>query len=267
MQEQEKQDQTTAQWLFPKIFAVILAVFVVGFGVQTYFLVDALMPSDQMLMKCLTVFAFDGCALIYFIGKQYYPFKSEKSKHAVNVMFRVTFAGSALCTVLWMILSADHFQWSLVPSPLVFAAYVLVTFAVTINVLVFYYLWEVENAAKHAAPTSPRPARVEPASQPTQQPKQILPSPAQPPAVDMTALLSAMQKMASEAAQNAATLATQQMIDKLTIPAKPVAPAQPTEQEYKVNRPAAKNPETEQLVPFLSAPTAMKTNGNGANHP
>lgn len=152
---QEEQDSTMG-WLLGKTFFIITGVFILGFAVQTGLLVSHLLPQDDLLIQVLTVFSFDGMALLYYLAINFYKYKSGRTKfrdpaslHAIYVMFYVSLTGSFLCTLAWMMLDSNHFNWQSVPGWLVMVVNILVTVAFGVHVIIAYYVGSKEHNAKY----------------------------------------------------------------------------------------------------------------------
>lgn len=153
---QQEQDSAMG-WLLGKVFFIITGVFILGFAVQTGLLVSHLLPQDDLLIQVLTVFSFDGMALLYYLAINFYKYKSGRTKfrdpaslHAIYTMFYISLAGSFLCTLAWMMLDSNHFNWQSVPPWLVFIVNILVTVAFGVHVIIAYYIGAKEHNAKYA---------------------------------------------------------------------------------------------------------------------
>ncbi len=127
--------KTTGQWLIPVIFGLVYVCILGVFAVQTYFLVDWLFPEQNYFMKIVTVFSFDGVALLCALAEAFYSFRSRRAHQKVRVAWGVSFVGSCLCTAVWMILSASTKMDFPVPGWVLDWSYVIVT-AVFITVIV-----------------------------------------------------------------------------------------------------------------------------------
>lgn len=129
------QRKTTGQWLIPVIFGLVYVCILGVFAVQTYFLVNWLFPEQNYFMKIITVFSFDGVALLCALAEAFYSFRSRSAHQMVRVAWGVSFVGSCLCTAVWMILSASTKMDFPMPGWVVDWAYIVVT-AVFILVIV-----------------------------------------------------------------------------------------------------------------------------------
>lgn len=171
MANYEEEEQGKGHFLLGKLLKGLLGLFIIGFGVQTWLFVNVFMPSDQLFMKILTVFSFDGMGLVYFLLRRFYRFRAVEARHTVDSMLVFCLVCSGICTALYTYLTSAHFDWSIVPNWILLVCYGISTIAILIEAYVLYYIHDLETAAKQAGkrPTprggggnalQPQPARL-----------------------------------------------------------------------------------------------------------
>ncbi len=116
-----------AGYLFMGLLIFAFVALVIVFAFQTYALVDGLFPSDNLFMKGVTVFSFDGCCIIYAGLEMFYMFKWRGGAMLAGIMWLVTFGGSLLCTIAYMNLSSDHLLNLITNTSVLLWSYALVT--------------------------------------------------------------------------------------------------------------------------------------------
>jgi hypothetical protein len=141
--------KTTGQWLIPAIFFVVYIGILAVFAVQTYLLVDWLFPAQNFFMKVITVFTFDGIALLCAAAEAFYSFRRRSAHQIVRVAWGVSFIGSCLCTGVWMILSASTKLDFVVPYWIIVLAYVIVTLVFILDIVLGTFAAMAEWRATH----------------------------------------------------------------------------------------------------------------------
>ncbi len=147
MNTQQQRKMNGAGYLFMGLLITALCILLIVFAFQTYFLVDTLFPSDNIFMKVVTVFSFDGCCIIYAGLDLFYHFKWQHSKNLTNIMWGATFIGSLICTVAYMNLSSDHLLHQIVNINLLYTAYAIVTVVFAGNIVAITFLVKKEYVA------------------------------------------------------------------------------------------------------------------------
>ncbi len=167
----QQQETGKAGYIFMALLIAAFCVLIIVFAFQTYLLVNTLFPNDNVFMKWVTVFSFDGCCVIYAGLELFYPFKWRKAKTLVGIMWGATFFGSLLCTIAYMNLSSDHLLHQIVDSTVLIACYAVVTLVFSGDIVAITYLIKGEYTAHMAWKYRPRPLPVTP-EPPTRQPVQ-----------------------------------------------------------------------------------------------
>lgn len=143
------QRKTTGQWLIPVIFGLVYVCILGVFAVQTYFLVDWLFPEQNYFMKIVTVFSFDGVALLCALAEAFYSFRSRGSHQMTRVAWGIAFVGSCVCTGVWMILSASTKMDFPVPDWVVNVSYIVVTLVFVLVIVLATFAAMGEWRATH----------------------------------------------------------------------------------------------------------------------
>ncbi len=136
-----------AGYLFMGLLIAAFVLLVIVFAFQTYFLVNTLFPSDNVFMKVVTVFSFDGCCIIYAGLELFYHFKWKHAKTLTGIMWGLTFLGSLICTVAYMNLSSDHLLHAITDSNILVIAYAVVTAVFSGDIVAITYLIKNEYIA------------------------------------------------------------------------------------------------------------------------
>lgn len=148
-----KQRKSAGNFWLPWIAALIYVGILGVFAVQTYDLVAWLFPATNWWMQVVTVFTFDGVALLCAMFEAFYTFRRRKSHHLVRGMWAGAFAGSCLATIFWMILSAaTKLDFTVDPRVIDFAyGVVTVGFVAVIVLATFAFMGEYQAAHPRAA--------------------------------------------------------------------------------------------------------------------
>lgn len=113
-------------------FALIYIGLLVLFCWQTAIFVNWLFPDDQVMMKILLVFCFDGMAFFYAVADLFYHFASKNTRGIVRWGWGISFFLSLLASVLYLIINS-FFRFHLV----IDSTWINVGYAVTIVAVVF----------------------------------------------------------------------------------------------------------------------------------
>src|SRR6266568_4273232 len=162
----QQQETGKAGYIFMALLIAAFCVLIIVFAFQTYLLVNTLFPNDNVFMKWVTVFSFDGCCVIYAGLELFYPFKWKSAKTLVGIMWGATFFGSLLCTIAYMNLSSDHLLHQIVDSTVLIACYAVVTLVFSGDIVAITYLIKGEYIATMAWKYRPRPVLVTPEPEP-----------------------------------------------------------------------------------------------------
>lgn len=117
------------------LLALIYGGLLILFGVQTWFFVNWLFPTDQLLMKCLTMLCFDVLALVWAVAHTFYRFRSRGAKRWVQIAWAVTFILSLVASILYLVIQS-FFRFRIAPD----INYIYTGYSVSILALVFNIL-------------------------------------------------------------------------------------------------------------------------------
>lgn len=119
------------------------------FGYQTWQFVDWLFPSDQMLMKLLTVLCFDVMALFWACVDLFYRFASRSAHTLVRWAWAISFILSLLASVFYLVIeSMFRFQIPL-NQQTVDIGYGITIGALTLNILFLTFWLYLEWSIRH----------------------------------------------------------------------------------------------------------------------
>ena len=114
----------------------ILALSLVGFGLQTYQLVSELFPRDSEVMRYFAVGSLDGAGIIFLVLDMFWAFRVPDHRTLVNGMYKICFAGSGLATFC-QILFFDAIRINAsIPTPLLTFVYIVIAVLTTVDVYV-----------------------------------------------------------------------------------------------------------------------------------
>lgn len=168
MQQQTKKAHTGGGLFY--FIALIYVGLLILFAWQTSIFVNWLFPDDQIVMKILMVFCFDGMAFLCAVTDLFYHFASRGTRGMIRWQWGISFFLSLLASVLYLVISS-FFRFQLEISP----AWVDVGYGVTIVAIVFqvvmvtfflYIEWLVrhpyqdyylEETAAHVVISQPQP--------------------------------------------------------------------------------------------------------------
>lgn len=237
MSQTKKKKHTGNPGLFIVGGTIYLGLLIL-FGYQTWQFVDWLFPSDQMLMKLLTVLCFDVMALFWACVDLFYRFASRSAHTLVRWAWAISFILSLLASVFYLVIeSMFRFQIPL-NQQTVDIGYGITIGALTLNILFLtfwlYLEWSIRHphedeyldddkeetpvpAQQPVAQQSPDPVAT-PVSAPT-------PAPSQPTAAEIAArVMMLLKTQQEEKEQQAKSEPVQQAPTKQAYPILPNAP-------------------------------------------
>lgn len=148
MSQQKKAAHTGNPGLFI-VGSVIYLGLLILFGYQTWQFVDWLFPSDQILMKLLTVLCFDVMALFWACTDLFYRFKSRGAHTLVLWAWAVSFLLSLLASIFYLVIeSMFRFQIAL-NEQTVDIGYGITIGALTLNILFLTFWLYLEWSERH----------------------------------------------------------------------------------------------------------------------
>jgi len=119
------------------------------FAWQTWAFVDWLFPSDQMLMKLLTVLCFDVMALFWACVDLFNKFGSRGARTLVRWAWAISFILSLLASIFYLTISS-MFRFHLqINQQTVDVGYGVTIAALTLNILFLTFWLYAEWAARH----------------------------------------------------------------------------------------------------------------------
>jgi hypothetical protein len=161
---------------------IILALAYLGllilFGIQTWLFVDWLFPSDQLLMKILTVISFDFMAVLWASLESFYIFVDRASHSLVKWAWGFTFLLSLIASVLYMVLQS-MFRFHIgVSQDLINLAYGITITALVFNIICITFFIRHEWMIRHPRLYEYEPVAIyEPPVTVSMQAQAALPSP------------------------------------------------------------------------------------------
>jgi hypothetical protein len=148
MAETKKGPHTGGMGLFI-IFVIIFVGLILLFAWQTWSFVDWLFPTDQLLMKLLTVLCFDVLAVGWACLDLFYKFATRGSRTLVRWAWAISFILSLLASIFYLVIeSMFRFRIPLTQGT-VNIGYGVVIFAVTLQVLFVTFWIYIEWNARH----------------------------------------------------------------------------------------------------------------------
>jgi hypothetical protein len=131
------------------IGAAIYLGLLILFAWQTWSFVDWLFPSDQVLMKILTVLCFDIMALFWACVDLFYRFASRGARSLVRWAWAVSFILSLLASIFYLVIeSMFRFQIT-ISQQTVNTGYGITIGALTLNILFLTFFLYLEWLARH----------------------------------------------------------------------------------------------------------------------
>lgn len=132
---------------------VVVAIIYVGilllFAWQTWSFVDWLFPSDQLLMKLLTVLCFDIMALIWACLDLFYHHATRGARTLIRWAWAISFILSLIASIFYLVLeSILRFKLEITPVT-VDIGYGVTIVAVTETVLFVTFWLYIEWSARH----------------------------------------------------------------------------------------------------------------------
>lgn len=254
----KKRKHTGNTGLFLIGSAIYLGLLIL-FAWQTWSFVDWLFPSDQVLMKLLTVLCFDIMALFWACVDLFYRFASRGARTLVRWSWAISFILSLLASIFYLVIeSMFRFQLTITQQT-VNIGYGITIGALTLNILFLTFFLYLEWLSRHphqdefededeqvTAPATPTP---QPVPAPTPQPVAPQPAPIAPSLNinDIAALIAAMQAMQAPS---------------VTQPLPPISQPLPASDDLYDDLVQSVQPTTEQL-PKAQAPAPSGASLNG----
>jgi hypothetical protein len=131
------------------IMALIYVSLLILFAWQTYEFVDWLFPSDQVLMKILTLVCFDVMALLWACLDLFYRFAIREARSLVRWGWGISFVLSLLASIFYLIIKS-MFRFHLeIDQTQVNIGYGVVIAAVTLQVVLVTFFLYLEWNARH----------------------------------------------------------------------------------------------------------------------
>lgn len=127
-------------WI-PLMLGAAYVAITIAFAVQTYELVQWLMPADNVFMKWATVLVFDGACVVWSLTRTFTKvYHKHVSQQIVNGMFWFSFALSTVASVIQLYLSSTtKLNFHVDPNIIAFAfGTVIVAFVANLVALVCY---------------------------------------------------------------------------------------------------------------------------------
>jgi hypothetical protein len=145
---QRKKAHTGNAGLFIVGTAIYLGLLML-FAYQTWQFVDWLFPSDQVLMKLLTVLCFDVMALFWACVDMFYRFASKGARTLVRWAWGISFFLSLIASIFYLVIeSMFRFRVELTQQT-VNIGYGITIFALTLNILFLTFWLYQEWGARH----------------------------------------------------------------------------------------------------------------------
>lgn len=129
-------------------FSIVYILLIFLFAWQTWEFVTWLFPQDELIFKILTVFSFDGMALLWAISSNFYIFASRITRSIARIGFWISFVFALAASVLYLVIQSI-FKFHLVISQvLVNWAYTITIIVLVFNILMILFFIEKEIAIR-----------------------------------------------------------------------------------------------------------------------
>lgn len=136
-------------WPFWIVGGLIYLALTILFGWQTWTFVNFLFPSDQLLMKALTLISFDVMSVFWGCMDLFYKFASEGAKRWVRWSWIITFVLSSIASVLYLVIQS-MFRFHIVIDPTtVNIGYIFSIIALMFNIIALVLWVYLEYATRH----------------------------------------------------------------------------------------------------------------------
>lgn len=129
-----KRSSTGAFWMRLIVIGVYIAA-VIAFAIQTWNLVDTILPADNQFMKVATVVCLDVMSIIFALTEMVYPFYSRAAKQLAMGMWLITFIGALFASIIYMYLSSIHVINGVLDMHVLVWAYGIIVFVMAADVL------------------------------------------------------------------------------------------------------------------------------------